>query len=74
VRLEIEDSASAQLTSMLEQQLDLDPQDVFRLAAPLDMRVLMTLASCRVMRPSRSAAASGRRAGGGVARFVHRAR
>jgi len=44
VRLEIEDSASAQLTSMLEQQLDLDPQDVFRLAAPLDMRVLMTLA------------------------------
>ena len=44
VRLEIEDTASAQLTTMLEQQLDLDPQDVYRLAAPLDVRVLMTLA------------------------------
>jgi len=44
VRLEIEDSASDQLASMLEQQLDLDPQDVFRLPGPLDMRVLMTLA------------------------------
>jgi polyphosphate kinase len=29
---------------MLEQQLDLDPQDVYRLAGPLDLRVLMTLA------------------------------
>ena len=44
IRLEIEDTASAQLTTMLEQQLDLDPQDVYRLAPPLDLRVLMTLA------------------------------
>ena len=44
VRLEIEDTASAQLTGMLEQQLDLDPQDVYRLAGPLDLRVLLTLA------------------------------
>jgi polyphosphate kinase len=44
VRLEIEDTASVPLTGMLEQQLDLDPQDVYRLAGPLDLRVLLTLA------------------------------
>jgi polyphosphate kinase len=44
VRLEIEDTASAQLASMLEQQLDLDAQDVYRLSAPLDLRALMSLA------------------------------
>jgi polyphosphate kinase len=44
VRLEIEDTASEQLIGVLEQQLDLDPQDVYRLTGPLDMRALMTLA------------------------------
>jgi polyphosphate kinase len=53
VRLEIEDSASAQLTGMLEQQLDLDPQDVYPLAGPLDLRVLMTLAELPGFEPLR---------------------
>ena len=44
VRLEIESSASADLRSVLERQLDLDPDDVYPLAGPLDMRMLMGFA------------------------------
>jgi polyphosphate kinase len=43
IRLEIEATASFQLTGMLEQQLDLDPEDVYRLAGPLDLRVLIAI-------------------------------
>jgi polyphosphate kinase len=43
VRLEIELSASRALIGVLMQQLDLDDDDVYALAGPLDLRVLMGL-------------------------------
>jgi polyphosphate kinase len=44
VRLEIEQNASADLRTILERQLDLDPDDVHALAPPLDLRLLMGFA------------------------------
>jgi polyphosphate kinase len=43
VRLEVEDSASEELRGILERQLDLDHDDVYPLAGPLDLRLLMQL-------------------------------
>lgn len=43
VRLEIEQGASADLRATLERQLDLEPDDVYEMAAPLDLRLLMGL-------------------------------
>ncbi len=44
IRLEIEQNASADLRTTLERQLDLDPDDVYALAPPLDLRLLMGFA------------------------------
>ena len=44
VRLEIEEGASDDLRGVLEQQLDLDPADIYALPGPLDMRLLGTFA------------------------------
>jgi polyphosphate kinase len=44
VRLEIEQVATADLRTTLERQLDLEPEDVYALPAPLDLRVLMGMA------------------------------
>ena len=43
VRLEIEETASAGLVESLTNKLDLDAEDVYPLAGPLDMRILMGL-------------------------------
>ena len=43
VRLEVEASASAELVQLLAGQLDLTSDDVFAVAGPLDLRVLMGL-------------------------------
>jgi len=43
VRLEIEDTASSGLVASLTHKLDLDDEDVYPLAGPLDMRLLMGL-------------------------------
>jgi len=53
VRLEIEASASPDLTGMLVLQLDLDAEDVYPLAAPLDMRLLMGLVELPDLEPLR---------------------
>ena len=53
VRLEVEASASPELTGMLTQQLDLDDDDVYPLAGPLDMRVLMGLVELPGFEPLR---------------------
>ncbi len=43
VRLEIEKDASADLAGALERQLDLDADDVYPMASPLDLRLLMSI-------------------------------
>jgi polyphosphate kinase len=43
VRLEVEAAASDDLLALLRRQLDVDPSDVYAVAGPLDLRVLMTL-------------------------------
>jgi len=41
IRLEIENCTSPDLRSTLERQLDLDPDDVYPMAGPLDLRLLI---------------------------------
>ena len=43
VRIEMETSASADLEATLSSRLELEPEDVYRVAGPLDLRVLMGL-------------------------------
>ena len=43
VRLEVESSVSDELLTLLRQQLDVTPEDVYAVPGPLDLRVLMGL-------------------------------
>jgi polyphosphate kinase len=53
VRLEIEATASAELKDVLSEHADLDAEDMYALAGPLDLRVLMAIADLPGFEPLR---------------------